>query len=346
MAIQEQSADMKAAAESKSGDEQKLDNILRPAGFEHFVGQKDVVDNLLVFCTAAKNRGETLDHTLLYGPPGLGKTTLSMILASKMGSTLRQTSGPALEKPGDVASILTNLQHGDILFIDEIHRLKRTVEELLYTAMEDYAIDLVVGSGPGARTMRLSVPPFTLIGATTQMSLLSSPLRDRFGHTEKLRFYTHEEIQQIIQRSAGILETEISNEAAAVLAKSARRTPRIANRLLRRVRDFAAVGHDGVVTESIAWESLKRLSIDAVGLDYNDQQYLNILTQQFHGGPVGVGTIAAAMSESVETIEEVIEPYLIREGLLNRTPKGRKATQKAFEHLGIQPPKSFQSTLL
>ncbi|MCB9809637.1 Holliday junction branch migration DNA helicase RuvB [Candidatus Peribacteria bacterium] len=337
---------------STSAEGEKLDSLLRPQEFRDFVGQKAVVENLLVFCQAAVERGDPLDHTLLYGPPGLGKTTLAMILSAQMKTALRQTSGPALEKPGDIASILTNLQEGDILFIDEIHRLRRPVEEILYTAMEDWAIDLIVGKGPSARTMRLSVPRFTLIGATTKASMLASPLRDRFGHIEKLRYYDAEEIQQILTRSAGILEVPLTQSGAELLAASSRRTPRIANRLLRRMRDFATVLHSGEITRSVVEDSLQKLHIDTLGLDYADQQYLRALCEQFAGGPVGLSTLAAAIGEDESTVEDMIEPYLIREGLLQKTARGRMATPSAFTHLGLPPlhtagtPQADQPSLL
>jgi len=322
-------------AHQTQNDTEAFENKLRPKDFSGYIGQGEVKQNLQVFLTAAQNRGEVLDHTIFYGPPGLGKTTLAMILADSMGTQLRVTSGPALEKPGDLASILSNLQEGDFLFIDEIHRLRMPVEEILYTAMEDFAIDLVIGKGPSARTMRLNVPRFTLVGATTQFSKLSNPLRDRFGHIEKLRFYEDDEIGQIIKRSADILEIEIEAAATQQLAKCCRRTPRIANRLLRRMRDFAEVVHQGSITQAVVEESLKNLSVDAKGLDFADQEYLRTLCDKFKGGPAGLSTLAAAIGEDEATMEEVIEPFLIREGLLQKTPRGRMATEAAFSHLGI-----------
>lgn len=312
-----------------------FENQLRPKDFSGYVGQTDVKNNLKVFVQAAKARGEVLDHTIFYGPPGLGKTTLAMILSSEMGSNLRVTSGPALEKPGDLASILSNLQAGDFLFIDEIHRLRMPVEEILYTAMEDFAIDIVIGKGPSARTMRLNVPQFTLIGATTQISKLSNPLRDRFGHVEKLRYYETDEIAQILTRSAEVLDIELDKKAADILSIACRRTPRVANRLLRRMRDFAEILHAGKITEKVVTEGLSSLSVDAKGLDFADQEYLTTLCEKFSGGPAGLSTIAAAIGEDEATLEDVIEPFLIREGFLQKTPRGRQATEAAFVHMKI-----------
>jgi len=321
---------------NSNGDSEAFENTLRPKDFENYVGQAEVKGNLRVFCQAARKRKDPLDHTLFYGPPGLGKTTLSMILSHEMGTNLRMTAGPALEKPGDLAAILTNLQENDILFIDEIHRLRAPVEEILYSAMEDFAIDIVVGKGPSARTMRLNVPRFTLVGATTKASMLAGPLRDRFGHVERLRFYEVDEIQKIVERSAGILGIHIDEDAAHMLAKCARRTPRIANRLLRRMRDFAEILHQGKVTEKVVREGLESLSIDKKGLDHGDQMYLQALCEKFKGGPVGLSTIASAMGEEENTVEDMIEPFLIREGFLQKTPRGRLATESAFAHLGLE----------
>ena len=315
--------------------EDGFENSIRPQDFDNFIGQPDVKRNMKVFIKAAQKREETLDHALFYGPPGLGKTTLAGILAKEMGANLKVTSGPALEKPGDLAAILTNLKENDFLFIDEIHRLRLPVEEILYTAMEDFAIDLVIGKGPSARTMRIDVPRFTLLGATTLVSMLSGPLRDRFGHVEKLQYYEPKEIGKIIDRSAKILDIEIEPKSRDILAKSSRLTPRIANRLLRRVRDFAEIEHNGKITVDIALSSLKSLSIDTIGLDRSDQEYLNALCKKFNGGPVGVSTLSSAIGEDERTIEEVIEPFLIREGFIQKTPRGRIATDNAFVHLGI-----------
>ncbi len=322
--------------ESGVNDPQQETEInLRPQKLEEYIGQEEIKKNLGIFMSAAKKRGESLEHVLLHGPPGLGKTTLAHIIAHEMGVNIRITSGPALEKQGDVASIITNLRDGDILFIDEIHRLKPVVEEVLYTAMEDYGIDLIIGKGPSARSMRLKLPKFTLIGATTKMSMLSSPLRDRFGTLFHLDFYTHEDIEKIIIRSSKILNVTIDNEAAARLARSTRQTPRIANRLLRRVRDFADVHGRNLVDLQTVEETLAALRVDDLGLDKTDREILKTIIEKFRGGPVGLNTIAAATSEEEETVESVYEPFLLKLGFLERTPRGRTVTRRAYEHLGI-----------
>ncbi len=312
-----------------------FENSLRPKDFNNYIGQSEVKNNLKIFCQASKKRGESLDHTLFYGPPGLGKTTLSLILAQEMGAQLRITSGPALEKPGDLAAILTSLKENDFLFIDEIHRLRHTVEEVLYTAMEDFAIDLVVGKGPTARTMRLKIPRFTLVGATTKASMLAGPLRDRFGHVERLRFYTPPEIQEILERSAHILDITLKKDAAQKLSYCARKTPRVANRLLRRMRDFAEILHEGTITTEVITNGLENLSIDERGLDHSDQLFLRTMCEKFNGGPVGLSTIAASMGEEENTVEDMIEPFLLQEGFLKKTARGRVVTDQAFDHLNI-----------
>lgn len=317
-------------------DDKPSENLLRPKALDDYIGQDEIKANLDVFLNAAKKRKEAMEHVLLHGPPGLGKTTLALILAREMGVNIRTTSGPAIERPGDLAAILTNLKENDLLFIDEIHRLRPTVEEILYSAMEDFCLDLVVGKGPSARSMRLSLPKFTLVGATTKLSNLSSPLRDRFGNVLKLNFYKSEDIQAIILRSAQILKIGITDEAALRLAQSARRTPRIANRLLRRSRDYSNV-HDRETIGMDAVEStLKLLGIDALGLDSTDRQLLTIMAQQFQGGPVGLSTLAAASHEEQATIEDIYEPFLMQLGFLKRTPRGRLLTEKVYNHLGIK----------
>ncbi len=311
---------------------------LRPRRLEDYIGQEKVKENLNIYIEAAKRRQESLDHVLLYGPPGLGKTTLANIIASEMGVSIRVTSGPALEKTGDVVALLTNLQDNDILFIDEIHRLSRPVEEILYSAMEDYEVDVVIGKGPAARSVRLDLPKFTLIGATTRSGQLTAPLRDRFGVLLRLELYSREELTHIVTRSAGILGIEITADGAGEIAARSRGTPRIANRLLKRIRDFAQVMGDGVIDKKIADTGLKRLDIDSLGLDGLDRRMLEAIIRNFNGGPVGLETLAALVGEESITIEDVYEPYLMQLGFLNRTPRGRCATQAAYKHLGIAFP--------
>ncbi len=320
-------------------EEEPFESSLRPKRLAEYIGQDKVKENLRIAITAAQQRGEPLDHVLLYGPPGLGKTTLANIIAAEMGVSIRTTSGPAIERPGDLAAILTNLQPDDVLFIDEVHRLARAVEEILYPAMEDYALDLVLGKGPGARSMRLALPRFTLIGATTRYAMMSAPLRDRFGAVYRLDFYDTEAIAQIAQRSSRILEVELEDAGRDEIARRSRGTPRVANRLLRRVRDFAQVMADGVITAEVAGEALARLEIDAIGLDEVDHKVLHTIIEKFNGGPVGLDTIAAAISEEADTIMDVYEPYLLQLGFIHRTPRGRVATRSAYEHLGIAPHK-------
>ena len=308
---------------------------LRPRFLSEYVGQEKAKDNLKVFIEAAKQRGEPLDHVLLSGPPGLGKTTLASIIANEMGVNMRITSGPTIEKAGDLAALLTNLQENDILFVDEIHRLNRQVEEILYPAMEDYAIDIIIGKGPSANSIRLDLPKFTLIGATTRSGQLTAPLRDRFGVTLRLELYTPEELRRIVERSAGILGVSIEESGAVEIAKRSRGTPRIANRMLRRVRDFAQVRAGGVITREVADEALTRLEVDHLGLDALDRRMLRSIIEFYHGGPVGLDTLAATINEEAVTLEDVYEPYLLQQGFLIRTPRGRCVTQRAYEHLGI-----------
>lgn len=327
-------------------EEQILEVSLRPKTFAEYIGQERLKKNLKLAIDAAKKRGEPIDHVLLYGPPGLGKTTMASVIANEMGAQIRVTSGPAIERAGDLASLLTNLQDGDILFIDEIHRLHRSVEEVLYSAMEDYKIDIMLGKGPSARSLRLDVPKFTLIGATTRTGNLAAPLRDRFGHIYRLEFYRPEEIQQIISRAAGILEAKIDDQAAAQLAERARLTPRIANRLLKRVRDYADVNGDGIIDTQITRAAMELLEIDQLGLDPADRQMLLAVIDNHRGGPVGVETIAALTGDERATIEDFIEPYLMQIGLLERTPRGRKVTPKAYRHLDRAAPDDSQPNLI
>lgn len=323
---------------SFTDEDVKIESSLRPSRLDDYIGQQKIKEKLKVYIEAAKSREEPLDHCLFYGPPGLGKTTLSNIIANEMGVNIKVTSGPAIEKPGELAAILNGLSDGDILFIDEIHRLNRQVEEVLYPAMEDFAIDIMIGKGQGAKSIRLDLPPFTLIGATTRAGLLTAPLRDRFGMLERLEFYTDEELKTIISNSAHKLNVEIDTEGAYEMARRSRGTPRLANRLLKRVRDFADIKFDGVITKEVADYALDLMEVDKFGLDQNDRNMLLAMINVYGGGPVGLDTLAAGLSEDAGTIEDVYEPYLLKNGFINRTPRGRVATKLAYEHFGIAFP--------
>ena len=322
-------------------EDDEIELKLRPARFEEYIGQEKIKENMQVFVEAARGRGETLDHVLLYGQPGLGKTTLSGIIAGAMGARLRVTAGPAIERAGDMAAILNDLNEGDFLFIDEIHRLNRNIEEILYPAMEDFVLDIVIGKGPGARSIRLDLPRFTLVGATTRIGLLTAPLRDRFGVVHHLEPYRVQELATIVTRSAKVLDVDITPEGAEEIARRARGTPRIANRLLKRVRDFAQVRYDGIITQEVAKSSLDRLEIDPMGLDSVDKKILRAIIEKFGGGPVGLDTLSASIDEEAGTLEDVAEPYLLQLGFIQRTPRGRVVTRLGYRHLGLNPPTNY-----
>jgi len=337
---------MEITDSKEKDDDKKFEHTLRPSKLDEFIGQQKIKDNIDISIKAAKQRNEPIDHILFHGPSGLGKTTLSHLVANEMGKNIRITSGPSVEKVGDIGAILTNMEDGDILFIDEIHRLNKLIEEVLYPAMEDYALDIIIGKGPSARTIRLDLPKFTLIGATTRIDLISSPLLNRFGLTHRLDYYGDGEIKEIITRSCKILNIEIDDISAEIIASSSRQTPRIANRLLRRVRDYAQVKGNGIINEKSTIETLKHLEIDRHGLDPTDRKIMEIIISKFNNSPVGLSTLAASISENEDTIENVYEPYLLKLGFIIRTPRGRKATKLAYDHLGIEMPEDVQKAML